>query len=154
MGELEASVVRCASCAAPLGDVGHADVVVCRYCKAENHVAHTAEAMTTRVQRFQVATDEAKAMAADAERRGAALMTEYESLVSRVHAGDRSLIPRALEVFEGYIRLQYAPTLHMYGAWGTDDPRIAAALQEIDATVESAVSAMAESLKSTSTDVL
>ena len=42
----------------------------------------------------------------------------------------------------------------MYGAWGTDDPRIAAALQEIDATVESAVSAMAESLKSTSTDVL
>ncbi len=144
---LESSVVRCASCAAPLGKVSHADVVVCPYCRAENHVAQTAEAMTARVQRFQVAADEANAMITDVQARGEALMAEYEALLVRVHAGERELAPRALELFEGYIRLQYVPTLHMYGAWGTDDPRIAAALKEIDATVESAVAAMAESLR-------
>lgn len=147
MSELQSSVVRCASCAAPLRDVGHANVVICRYCRAENHVAHTAEAMTARAQRFQAAADEANAMVADVQARGEALMAEYEELATRVHAGERELAPRALEAFEGYIRLQYVPTLHMYGAWGTDDPRIAAALEEIDATVKSAVAAMAASLE-------
>ncbi|MEM6294684.1 MAG: hypothetical protein AAGA54_25640 [Myxococcota bacterium] len=146
MGTLQASIVRCASCAAPLDNVGHADVVTCRYCKAQNHVAHTPEATTARLQRFQVAADEAQAMAADVETRGAALMQEFESLLARVHAGEPELAPRALELYEGFIRLQYLPTLHMYGAWGSDDPRVAKALHDIDAAVAASVASMAESL--------
>ncbi len=93
MAKLRACVVRCASCAAPLGDVGHTEVVACRYCTAENHVAQTPEALGTQAKRFQVAADEAKAMAADVQARGEALLKEYELLCVRVFA--RRAGPRA-----------------------------------------------------------
>lgn len=146
VSDLQASIVRCSSCAAPLGEVGHADIVECRYCQAENHVSMTAEAATARAKRFQVAADEANAMAQDVKRRSVALMAEYERLTERVVLGETTLAPRALEVLEGYTRLQYVPTLHMYEAWGSDDPRTQNALKEIDATIAAVVSAAAESL--------
>ena len=146
MTDLQSTIVRCASCAAALGDVAHADVVVCRHCRAENHVSLSAEAATARAQRFQVAAAEAKSMAADIGARSDALMEEYQSLLQRVLMGERELAPRALEVFEGFMRLQYAPTLHFYGAWDSDDPVIVDALREVDATVAKAVAAAAESL--------
>lgn len=146
MSDLQASIVRCSSCAAPLGQVAHADIVVCRYCTAENHVSITAEAATARAQRFQVAAGEAKTMAQDLEARGVALMAEYQQLFERVLLGETALAPRALELLEGYTRLQYAPTLHMYAAWGPGDPRIESALEEIDAVIANVVSAGAKSL--------
>ncbi len=146
VSDLQASIVRCSSCAAPLGRVAHAEIVVCRYCKAENHVSITAEAAIARAHRFQVAADEARAMAQGVEARSVALMAEYQALSERVLRGEKALAPRALELLEGYTRLQYAPTLHMYAAWGSGDPRTQSALHEIDTVIAKVVAAGAKSL--------
>lgn len=143
-----ATIVRCVSCAAPLGDVGQLAVVVCRYCRAENHVAATPEAMAATARRVQVAADEAREMAAASEARGQALMAEYEALSTRVLQGERNLATAALQCLEGYLRLQYAPTLHLYAAMDPDDPAVIAALEQIDATVAEVVASMAESFDS------
>lgn len=147
MNSHRASVVRCASCAAPLDSVAELAVVVCRYCRAENHVAQTPEAAAAHCARVRLAAEEARDLAAAQQARSDALQAEYEALIMRVHAGEEALATQALERFEGFLRLQYAPTLHLYAAMDPDDPRVLAAMQQIDDAVRSAVQAMAEALE-------
>ncbi len=44
------------------------------------------------------------------------------------------------------MRLQYAPTLHVYRNWDPDDPQVVAALKQIDDAIDQAVGSVAESL--------
>ena len=144
--QYEAEIVRCATCGAPLDGVTEATMVVCPYCGCENHVAETAAHVNAKVRRFEVARVEADQMGRDNEARGQVLMAEHQALVARYIEGDESVGPVVLRTLEGYLRLQYAPTLHMYGAFGMDDPRIADALAQIDATVKAAVEQTAQRL--------
>jgi uncharacterized Zn finger protein (UPF0148 family) len=144
--QYETEIVRCATCGAPLGGVTEATMVVCPYCGCENHVTQTAAHMQARARRFEVAAKEADQMGRDNEARAQALMAEHQALLVRYMEGDKSVGQSVLRTLEGYLRLQYAPTLHIYGAYGMDDPKIADALAQIDATVKSAVEQTAQRL--------
>lgn len=144
--QYEAEVVRCATCGAPLAGVTQATAVVCPYCRAENHVAETAAHAQARVRRFEVAAHEADQIGRDTQAQAEALLAEHQALMKRFVNGDSSAGPDVLRTLEGYMRLQFAPTLHIYGAWGMDDPKIAEALAQIDTAVRTAVEDTAKRL--------
>jgi len=142
------STFRCASCGAPLQRPGSQTVVVCIYCSSENRlVAAEVEAAQAKHARFAQAVKEADAMTTDTQARADALMAELTPLQERaVLESDRAAGARATQLFEGYMRLQYAPTIHMYRASDPDDPQIVAALKQIDDAVDQAVGAFASSV--------
>lgn len=139
---------RCASCGAPLTRSNQAAVVDCIYCGSQNRLV-TAEVEEAQAKhaRFAQAADEARGMDADVSARSEALMAELTPLQEKALVeGDREAGQRATELFEGYMRLQYAPTLHMYKAMEPDDPTVVAALGQIDAAVDQSVAAFAQSV--------
>lgn len=140
---------RCANCGAPLqsgdGDGVH---VRCRYCRAENVLSRSIGAgddPATKGRRLQLAAVEAQALAKRNEERSAALMAEFEALSLAAHQGDREAAEEAVVLMEGYLRLQYAPTVHMYTSYDPTDPAVVQAMQQIDTAVHQALAAVRES---------
>jgi len=141
---------RCANCGAPLqsedGDGVH---VHCRYCRAENVLSRSigsGDDLATKSQRLQLAATEAQTIAQQNEARAAELMADFEALALAAHQGDREAAEKAALAMEGYLRLQYAPTVHMYQSYDPNDPAVVQAMQQIDHAVSQALAATRESL--------
>lgn len=141
---------RCANCGAPLRSAdGDGVKVACRYCHAENVLSRSigsgADA-ATKVKRMQLAASEAQMLAKQNEARSEELMAEFERLSGLAHQGDRAAAEQAVVAMEGYLRLQYAPTVHMYQSYDPSDPAVIEAMGQIDAAVAQALTAIRESL--------
>jgi len=139
-------VFRCATCGAPLEGTAGTFVIRCVYCDCENRlVAAEAEHMQAHHARFAQASEEAHEMARDLDARGAELMAAFQRESARaLEQRDPDAAYAALRHFEGYLRLQYAPTLHLYKSAG--DPRSLGALTEIDQVIDRAVAEAAKGL--------
>lgn len=142
------TAIRCATCGAPLRDTEERTAVSCGYCGFENRlISVEAERLQQKHERFAEAAREAQEMGEEVERRANELMKRFEKAQERaLMSGDGQAAHEAIQCFEGYMRLQYAPTIHMYRSYDPDDPQVAAALKEIDDAVAQAVRGIAESL--------
>jgi hypothetical protein len=118
------------------------------YCEAENRLVSEEVANAQQEQvRFAQVVEEAEQMQSDVEPRAARLMAEFEAAQqSALVGGDTDAAQQAVRHFEGYMRLQYAPTIHMYKTWDPTDPQVEQALRQIDETIDQAVGSVAESL--------
>lgn len=143
----ETHVYRCATCGAPIPREGTATRVKCPYCDAENRlVAAEVEEAQAKHARFAQAVKEANDMTAANEKRGETLMRKFEEAQERamIH-GDRVAAEAAVRHMEGYMRLQYAPTIHVYSSM-PDDPKVQEALEQIDEVIDQSVSSIAQTL--------
>ncbi|HJL39833.1 MAG TPA: hypothetical protein RMG48_00890 [Myxococcales bacterium LLY-WYZ-16_1] len=138
------SAVRCANCGAPLKGVARSSVVICPYCETENHVAETPEGIRGLVARMKQASHEADAIAAANEEKAEELMQRFLAELGNFEQGDSRAADRALCAYEGYLRLQFAPTLHMYAAMGHDHPAAAEGMRSIDEAVATALRSVVE----------
>ncbi len=141
-------VYRCATCGGPLEGTDGQVVVRCAYCQCENRLIEVEQArMLARSARLVTAAAHATLLATELEARGAELLAafERESVRARAH-GDQQAAQAALRHLEGWLRLQYAPTLHVYRSMEPDDPVVASALAQIDQAIDKAVAAAATSL--------
>lgn len=122
--------------------------VTCRYCGAENILSQvvSGDDVAAKVRRMQLAASEATALAKQNEARGEALMAEFQELSTAAYQGDRAAAERAVVAMEGYLRLQYAPTVHIYNSYDPNDPTVIAAMKQIDDAVAQALQATRESL--------
>lgn len=118
---------RCKACAAPLP----LSSLTCGYCGCD-HV------MDSGVEGVLRASAEAKDIAAWVREREPVLQRELQELQERIAKGERSLIPEALRIQEGLVRLIYAPTLHIY-AQMPDQPTTVEALATIEVTIAQVV---------------
>jgi LSD1 subclass zinc finger protein len=142
------SVHRCGTCGAPLSGIAGAVHVRCEYCESENRlVSVEAENATMRVARIQAAADGAQVLATELAARGERLFADFERASEQAAHGDRAAAAAALRHFEGYLRLQYAPTLHIYQSMEPDDPIVVKALAEIDRAIDAGVGAAATALE-------
>lgn len=149
MGDIEAGrVARCGTCGAPLVGTAGQVHVRCEYCQSENRlVSVEIENARSRAARVSVAAEAAQASIEELSARGERLLAEFERASERAHLhGDRRAAEAALRYFEGYVRLQYAPTLQVYAAMEPDDPVVVSAHAQIDRTIDDAVRATAEGL--------
>lgn len=141
---------RCANCGAPLrSDGGDGVRVDCRYCHAENVLSRSIGSgadPAIKSRRLQLAASEAQTIAKQNEARAAALMAEFEQLSVAAHGGDRQAAEKAVVAMEGFLRLQYAPTVHMYTSYDPNDPTVVQAMAQIDDAVAQALKAIRESL--------
>lgn len=152
---------RCANCGAPLEGAADVRMAACLYCRVENHIgtvpssrsvpaARSSDgpgAPTGNVERFQLAAREAEDIAKSNEARGEALMADFKALSTQAHMeGDRAAAEQAVIAMEGYMRLQYAPTVHLYNSWDPNDPQVVAAMEQIDAAIESAIAGVRSTL--------
>jgi hypothetical protein len=141
-----ARVFRCGTCGAPLEGIADARVVRCTYCHGENRI-DPAPAAPPPAAGGYAPFGRAPAPVDDHEARSEALLAEFEREQERaLMEGDAEAARRAVEHFEGYLRLQYAPTIQLYTQMAPNDPQVLAALQQIDATVDQSVRSIAESL--------
>lgn len=120
-------VYRCDFCGAPL-TLSSTGVTACRFCGEQNVLAPDHSRLLRHAR-------EARALVAELGERTAALEREWRALLDDITAGQRGLVPRFLELHEGWLRLTYAPTLHFVRGLEPDDPVARQALAEVDATV-------------------
>lgn len=141
-------VERCAVCAGPLEGTAGAVVVRCAYCRAENRlVAVEQEQAQARVDRLTAAADEARRLATEVAARAEELRASFDRAMERAMLGDDAEAgAAALRHLEGWMRLEYAPTLHMYRAMPPDDPAVVAALAQIDDAIDRALATTAQQL--------
>jgi hypothetical protein len=132
---------RCARCAGPLEGTRGQVVVTCAYCGTENRLVSLAH------ERLTTAATESRRLAADLDARAEELRVAYERDYERaVLNGDRTTGASALRHLEGWLRLQYEPTLHLYRSMPPDDPTVSEALAQIDEVIDRALTAAAEPL--------
>jgi uncharacterized Zn finger protein (UPF0148 family) len=136
------TAIRCANCGAPLEDTAGATVLRCPYCLTENRL----ERCGPSVERVQLAAAEADALAKENEAKGEELRERFMSLAERAREGDEEAAEGALAAMEGYLRLQYAPTIHIYQSWDPNDPRVVQAMEQIDQAIAQALASLAASL--------
>lgn len=84
--------------------------VICPYCGRENQVL-------TDQATINIAREEMLELADWAQKRCPELQEEFMTLMTKIAMGERALIPRAMEVHEGFLRLTYAPTLRFAEAF-------------------------------------
>jgi predicted nucleic acid-binding Zn-ribbon protein len=147
-GYLLDMVYRCATCGGPLEETDQKVLVRCLYCQCENRLIEVEhERALARSSRLLAAAAQAQLMGAELEARGAELLAafERESAQARIN-GDPRAAHAALQHLEGFLRLQYAPTLHMYRSMDPDDPVVVAALAQIDRVIDEAMGTAAASL--------
>ncbi len=121
-------VHRCAFCGAPL-TLGNSVVIDCRYCGEHNELRGAASPLQQRA-------EEARSMVERLRERSDALEREWRALLEAIHGGQPQLVPRFLELHEGWLRLTYAPTVHFLQGMNPADPTVQRSLGEIDAAVE------------------
>ncbi|ACY18702.1 hypothetical protein Hoch_6228 [Haliangium ochraceum DSM 14365] len=146
---MTSDICRCANCGAPLeSDAGDGVRVSCRYCGAENVLSRAlfGDDAAVKAKRMQLAAGEASVIAKQNEARAQALMEEFQQLSIAAYQGDRDAAERAVVAMEGYLRLQYAPTIHVYNSYDPSDPTVVAAMKQIDEAVAEALRATRESL--------
>jgi hypothetical protein len=90
------------------------------------------------------ASHEADAIAAANEEKAEELMQRFLAELGNFEQGDSRAADRALCAYEGYLRLQFAPTLHMYAAMGHDHPAAAEGMRSIDEAVATALRSVVE----------
>lgn len=90
------------------------------------------------------AAAEARELVSWVQAREPLLQAEAEAIRTRVFAGERDLIPRALELQEGIVRLGYAPTLHFLRAMMGTDPNAERMRREIEEVVQKVVESWRE----------
>lgn len=147
----QGKVFRCGTCGAPLNEVAGKSVVSCLYCENENHLEPAAKAQSQEPKqhaRFaQAGGDPSAANAKDHEAQSEALMRKFEKAQERaMTTGDREAARRAVRHFEGYMRLQYAPTIEFCHNQDPDNPQVVQTLQQIDETIDQACRGIAASL--------
>ena len=120
----------------------------CVYCQCENRLVEVAHAQAmARSARLVAAAASAHLLADELAARGEELLAAFHRERERAHVhGDREAAHAALRHLEGFLRLQLAPTLHVYRSMEPDDPAVVAALTQIDHKIDEAVAAAAASL--------
>ncbi len=141
-------VCRCATCGGPLEGTTGQVIVRCAYCQCENRLIEVEhERAMARSARLVTAAAHATLLATELEVRGAELLAAFERESARAHAhGDPQAAHAALRHLEGWMRLQYAPTLHVFHSMEPGDPMVAIALAQIDQAIDNGVAAAAASL--------
>ena len=138
------NVFRCSNCGAPLEAV-EAGVATCEFCAAENHIGLTGTEGGAAV--FARAAREADRMVADNQARLEALQEEFEQRMGQaIETGSEEVGRQALHAFESYLRLTYAPTVHMYRSMSAADPAVTEGLEQIDRAIDEALARFAAAL--------
>lgn len=141
---MSGQVFRCSNCAAPLAGA-QGGVAVCEYCDAENHLGMSGAASGATL--FAEATRDADKMAKENEAKLEELQERFETLYQQaIENGSADTAQRAINAFEGYLRLTYAPTIHMYRSMSPADPSVQEGLQQIDDALDQALASFAEAL--------
>lgn len=135
-------------CAGPLEGTAGQVIVACAYCGSENRlVAREHEQALAASARLTAAAREARQLAGDLEARAEEQRAAYVHASERAMQGhDPQAAAAALRHLEGWLRLQYAPTLHLYEAMPPDDLTVVAALAQIDAVIDQALTTAAQQL--------
>ena len=141
-------VHRCATCGGPLEGTEGRVLVRCMYCQCENRLVEVAHARALATSaRLVAAAASADLLADELAARGEELRAAFVRESERAHVhGDREAAHAALRHLEGFLRLQLAPTIHVYRSMEPDDPAVGAALSQIDHKIDEAVAAAAASL--------
>lgn len=84
-------------------------------------------------------------LASELEARGEQLLAAFQRESERVH-DDPDAAHAALRHLEGFLRLQYAPTLLVYQSLELDDPMVTSSIAQIDEAIDSAMMAGAAGL--------
>jgi predicted nucleic acid-binding Zn-ribbon protein len=141
-------VYRCATCGGPLEDTDQKVLVRCLYCQCENRLIEVEhERALARSTRVLTAAAQAQLMGDELEARGAELLAAFKRESEQAHLnGDPRAAHTAVQHLEGFLRLQYAPTLHIYRSMDPDDPVVVAALAQIDRLIDEATGKAAAGL--------
>ena len=127
-------VHRCSFCGAPLPSPRERRVS-CEYCAAENEIVSAA--IEGEILARAVAASESIQAECDAK---TAILTE--KMTEAFGRGDKR---EALKYMEGVMRVAYAPTIRLYQGMGPGDPKVIAALAQIDDAIDHGMESTARS---------